>query len=88
MCTRGNYNRDNGWCNGDALCPQLGPLDFVDKNGGIVWNHGSPQNYDGFYNTTTDNDDSEGNCYEYTHVLGCVDSHDLLIHEGATLEEC
>lgn len=52
MCTRGNYNEANGWCNGDALCPQLGPLDFINTNGEIVWNHGSAENYDGYYNST------------------------------------
>ena len=54
MCTRGSYNEANGWCNGDDLCPQLGPLDFIDANGGIVWNHGSSENYDGYHNSTTE----------------------------------
>lgn len=54
MCVGGNYNEANGFCSGDALCPQLGPLDFINKDGMVVWNHGSPENYDGYYNETTE----------------------------------
>ena len=34
------------------MCPELGPLDYINSDGDIEWNHGSPQNYDGMYNKT------------------------------------
>jgi len=54
MCVGGSYNKADGWCNGDALCPELGPLDFINEDGKILWNHGSAENYDGHYNSTTE----------------------------------
>ena len=52
MCTRGGYKKDDGWCSGDSLCPQLGPLDYYDENHDVVWNHGSPRNWEGVPNNT------------------------------------
>ena len=34
------------------MCPELGPLDYINTDGDIEWNHGSPQNYEGIYNKT------------------------------------
>ena len=39
MCTRGKADND-GWCTGDSLCPEMGPLDFHDEEGNVVWNKG------------------------------------------------
>ena len=47
MCTRGKAEND-GWCTGDSLCPELGPLDFHDADGNVVWNSGSPKLTDGY----------------------------------------
>lgn len=30
------------------MCPQLGPLDYLDTDGSPIWNHGSARNWDGF----------------------------------------
>ena len=47
MCLRGKAEND-GWCTGDSLCPELGPLDFHDAEGNVVWNSGSPKLTDGY----------------------------------------
>ena len=46
MCTRGKADND-GWCTGDSLCPELGPLDFHDEEGNVVWNKGGHELTDG-----------------------------------------
>ena len=30
----------------------MGPLDYYNKEGDPIWNHGSNRNWDGIYNTT------------------------------------
>ena len=53
MCQNNKYQSGDGWCVGDSLCPELGPLDKYDDDGVTVkWNHGSAENYDGFHNET------------------------------------
>ena len=52
-CNLGNYEQNNGWCKGDTWCPDIGPLDFYNTNNEVVWNHGSPRNWDGYDNQTS-----------------------------------
>ena len=52
QCTRGTFEKGDGWCAGDSSCPELGPLDHYDDDGDIAWNHGSSRNYDGVLNVT------------------------------------
>ena len=40
--------QENGWCQGDSICPEMGPLDYFDKHGDVKWNLNSGRNYDGF----------------------------------------
>ena len=35
QCTRGEFNKGDGWCQGSSSCPDMGPLDFYDKDGNI-----------------------------------------------------
>ena len=54
LCQDNKYQQGDGWCVGDSLCPQLGPLDKWEEDGVTVkWNAGSPENYDGFHNVTS-----------------------------------
>ena len=41
MCTGGDGQgkKEQGWCTGDSSCPNMGPLDFHDEKGDVVWNH-------------------------------------------------
>ena len=47
ICSRFNPGKDDGWCSGDSLCAEMGPLDYFNKDGQIVWAAGSGT-YDGF----------------------------------------
>ena len=49
-CTRGV--QDLGWCTGDSACPNMGPLDYHDKDGNIKWNLGQQGTWD--QNTTSE----------------------------------
>jgi hypothetical protein len=51
-CNLGNFEKNNGWCKGDSWCPDIGPLDHFNDDNEVVWNHGSPRNWDGYDNTT------------------------------------
>ena len=35
-----------GWCSGDSNCPNMGPLDYHDEKGEIVWNQGKQGTWD------------------------------------------
>ena len=52
QCTRGTFEKGDGWCAGVSACPEMGPLDHYDADGDVDWNHGSARNYDGIGNTT------------------------------------
>ena len=43
-CTRGTASL--GWCTGDSACPNMGPLDYHDKDGDIHWNLGKRGTWD------------------------------------------
>ena len=47
MCTRNAGISNEGWCSGDSFCPEMGPLDYYDKDSNIKWISGMP-NHDGF----------------------------------------
>ena len=46
-CTGYKTGSADGWCSGDSYCPEMGPLDFFDKHGDVVWTPGSSELIDG-----------------------------------------
>merc|ERR1719198_1684437 len=44
LCESGS--KQLGWCYGDSDCPNLGPLDYHEANGDVVWNLGKKGTYD------------------------------------------